>query len=82
MPGACLPHPWVDFWLDGSLLRRVYPTSATQDQGLCFSYSACLRATLGDSTVPIGSRAYSFRGLALMSMLVMYFFLCYQFYTC
>ena len=38
-----------------------------------FSYSACLLATLGDSTVPIGSRTYSFRGLALISMLVMYF---------
>ena len=42
--------------------------------GSVFPVPPICRVTLGDSAVLMGFRTYSFRGLALMSMLVMYFF--------
>ena len=47
--------------------------------GHCFPVLPGCRSTLGYSVVPIGTRTYSFSGLAVMSVLVMYFFLFYDF---
>ena len=49
--------------------------------GLCFPVLPVYRATVGDSAVPMGSRTYSFRGLAVMSVLFMSFFLFHEFYV-
>ena len=62
------------------------PTIAAQDQcqvqglvvvavGLCFPLPPACSAALGYSAVPKGSWTYSFRGLAVVLVLVVYFFL-------
>ena len=67
---------WRD-WLDDSLRRMGCPTTAAQDQwqvqglgivavGLCFPVPPACSAALGSSTVPIGSRTYSFHGLVVV----------------
>ena len=43
--------------------------------GLCFPVPPVCRAALGYSAVPKGTQTYSFRDLAMMLVLVVYFFL-------
>ena len=57
------------------------PTIAAQVQGLgvnavalWFPVPPACSAALGYSAVPIGSQTYSFRGLTVVSVLVLYFF--------
>ena len=88
MPRACLPPPQVDFFaLMASIVGGFfffsyycYSASGTSSEpwrgavGLCFTIPPVCCATRGASAFPMGSRTYSFRGFALRSLLVMYFF--------
>ena len=86
MPRACLSHPWVDFvdlmasFVGGFFFYYCYSASGPSSEpwrgsvGLCFTIPPVCRATRGDFAVPMGSRTYGFRGFALQSLLVVYFF--------